>query len=291
MCQGRATATTLRGLLLCTLAIGLAFAFVPVQADAAARVKADAVLEQASGGTRIKVALTSTRSLSARKKPRSVKVKAAGKTVKLARVRAAGAAAGYASTWQSKVFTGSYAAALNALNGKALKVTIASRSGRTVARPKAVLQTGPGGGFGGGGGPVFTGPAANLVGNDAFNHFSKWFLNSAFSDCAAGPWPYCAVEERYVHCPSGTWGYQRTSGTGADIDSWGSFTVTGAEAHTDGSWAVSYTNNYGAGYVWRVSNTGVANGEYHINGGMTPLGPLYWSQPAITWNNLNGACS
>ncbi len=283
----RANAKLLRSRMLCLMAMATVFALVAAEADAATRFKTGVVLQQTSGGTRLQVSLTSTRSLSTKKKPRSVKVKAAGKTIKLSRVSAGSIAAGYASSWQSKVFTGDFAAKLNALGGKRLKVTITARSGTTITRPKAVVQTGSGGG---GGGPIFTGPATNLVGNDAFNHFSKWFLNSAFSDCAAGPWPYCAVEERYVHCPSGTWAYQRTSGTGADISSWGSFTVTGAEAYTDGSWAVSYTNNYGATYVWRVSNTGIANGEYHFNGSMSPIGPMVWSQPAITWDHTDGAC-
>lgn len=276
-----------RGCSLCLLATVAVFAFLATESQAATKFKTGVVLQQTAAGTQIKVTLTSSRSVSSRKKPRIVKVKAAGKTVKLKRANAAGLAAGYASSWQSSVFTGDYAAKLNTLNGTKLKVTITSRTGTTISRPKAVVQTGGGGG----GGPIFTGPATNLVGNDAFNHFSKWFLNSAFSDCAAGPWPYCAVEHRYVHCPSGTWAYQRTSSIGGDINSWGSFTVTGAEANTDGSWAVSYDNNYGASYLWRVSNTGIATGTYYFGSTTEPLGPMYWSQPAITWNYTEGACS
>jgi hypothetical protein len=282
-----------RGCSLCLIATAVVFAFLATESQAATKFKTGVSLQQTAAGTQIKVTLTSSRSVASRKKPRKVKIRAAGKTVKLKRVNAASAAAGYASSWQSSVFTGAYAAKLNALNGKRLKITIASRAGTTIARPKAVVQTGSGGG-GGGGGPIFTGPATQLNGADAFNHFSKWFLNSAFSDCAAGVWPACGgFEERYIHCSSGEWEYHRNTVTsGADTHSYSNFTVTGADAFVDGSWAVAYDENvFGGKYVWQVSNTGIATGQYQSSGGSVQnLGPLYWSQPAVTWQETSGAC-
>ncbi len=271
------------------LAVAATVACVAAAPASAAKIKAGTVIAKSASGTTIQVTLSSSRTPSARKKPRSVKVKAAGKTVKLTRAGASAAAA-YSSSWKSKAFTGAYAEKLNALNGKRVKVTVKSRSGSTTSNSKVTLQSSGGGG--GGGGPIFASPGSDLVGNDAFNFFSKYLFDSAFSTCAAGPWPFCSFEERYLHCPNFAWGYERTAGGSGDASlNWSSFTVTGANAFADGSWAVQYTvTNSGAVYTWRVGANGVATGEYYFNGSAEPIGPVYWSQPAITWGYPNGAC-
>ncbi len=288
------------------------FALLAPTTQSSAKLKITTSVVKAADGTRVTVALTNKTRLSATKKPRGVKVRAAGKTIKLSRVRAASAAAsasasasagfsiaaagsavtsaGYSSSWRSAAFSGADAAALEALGGKSVKVTVSSRSGKTVRSSKVSVQTVGGTPGTPGAVPLFAAPGRDMTGNEAFNHLSQYFLNSAFSDCAAGPWPYCTVEHRYVHCPSGSWRYQRTSGTGADIDSGGSFTVTGANVYADGSWAVSYDNNYGASYFWQVNTAGIANGTYYFGSTADPLGPMYWSQPAITWDHTSGAC-
>lgn len=290
--------------LLSILLLTTGFALLAPAAQGSAKLKITTSVVKSADGTRVTVALTSKTSLSAKKKPRGVKVKAAGKTIRLSRVRAAAASAGifitsggpavtsagYSSSWRSAAFSGADAAALEALGGKSVKVTVSSRSGKTVRSSKVSVQTVGGTPGTPGAVPLFTAPGRDMTGNEAFNYLSKYFLNSAFSDCAAGPWPYCAVEHRYVHCPSGAWKYQRTSGTSADINSSGSFTVTGANVYADGSWAVSYDNNYGASYFWQVSTAGIANGTYYFGSTADPLGPLYWSQPAITWDYTSGAC-
>ncbi|MBI4898559.1 MAG: hypothetical protein HY827_09390 [Actinobacteria bacterium] len=272
------------------LLLTTAFALLLSTAEASAKLKIATGVVKAADGTRVTVTLTSKTSLSAKKKPRGVKVKAAGKTIKLSRVRAATASAGYTSSWQSAAFSGADAAALEALGGKSVKVTVSARSGKTVRSSKVTVQTVGGSPGTPGSVPLFTAPGRDMSGNEAFNYLSKYFLNSAFSDCAAGPWPHCAVEERYVHCPNGYWGYQRTSGTGADIDSSSTFTVTGANVYADGSWAVSYSTTTGANYFWQVSTTGIANGTYYFGSSADPIGPMVWSQPAISWNYLSGVC-
>lgn len=99
------------------------------------------------------------------------------------------------------------------------------------------------------------------------------------------------MEQRYVHCPSGAWEYHRNTPTvGADIHSYYSFTITGAGVNADGSWAVSYTTSTGGNYYWLVSNAGIATGNYQFESNYETLGPMYWSQPAITWQEPAGAC-
>lgn len=139
-------------------------------------------------------------------------------------------------------------------------------------------------------GPLFPPPPTALIGNDAFSYLSKWFLNSAFSD-RAGVWPTCAVEERYVHCPSGAWEYHRNTPTsGSDIHAYDTFTVNGADVNADGSWVVSYVTGTNANYYWSVSTAGIATGQYTFGSTSYGLEPMYWSQPAITWQKPAGAC-
>lgn len=281
---------TLNTLFLTSIACCLALAIGAAPASAA-KIKASATIVSSADGVRIQVALTSPRKLSVNRKPKSVKVKAAGKTVKLARVKAATASAGYASSWQSAAQTGAYADQLKTLGGKRVTVTIATRRGRVVNKPKAIVQTAPVNNIPGTPAvPLFAVPAAALTGMDAFNHLGQYFSNSAFSDCTA-PWPACAVEERYVHCPTGSWEYHRNTPTsGSDIHSYDSFSVTGATVNADGSWAVSYTTGSGGQYYWEVATNGIANGQYTFGGSGQALGPMYWSQPAITWQKPAGAC-
>lgn len=260
---------------------------------AAAKLKASAIVQADGAGQRVIVTVTGKRAPSARQKPRSVKVKAAGKSLKLSKYRAAAAragATGYSSTWRSKLQTGAYAGKLAALGGKRVKVSLISKSGTTSVSAKVVVQTGGGGGGGQPGAPLFAPPPSALIGNDAFNYLSKWFLNSAFSDCQS-VWPACAVEERYVHCPSGAWEYHRNTPTsGSDIHAYDNFTVTGANVNADGSWVVSYTTGTGGNYYWSVATNGIATGRYTFSTTVQNLGPMYWSQPAITWQQPAGAC-
>lgn len=257
--------------------------------SAEAKIKASTVVSNSGGKTIVQVTLTDTKSVPTRQRPRTVTVKAAGRTLKLKRSGKV-TAKPYSSAWKSSGFTGSYAQKLGALNGKRVRVSTKARSGKKSYSSKVVVQTAGGGG--GGGGPLFPAPGRDMVGEEAFTAIKGFFFNSAFSNCAAGPWPLCPVEERYVHCPAFTWLYQRTSGTGADIDSrFQAMIVQGAEYKADGSWGVQYDiPSSPATYIWRVTPYGVANGEYYYNGSMTPIGPMVWSQPAITWNATGGAC-
>lgn len=268
------------------LTLSLAIATAPA---AAAKFKVTATVQADGAGQRIVVAVSSTSRVSSKKRPRSVKVKAAGALVKLSKFTPATAAAGYGSNWRSKVFTGDYATKLAALGGKRVSVSLKSRNGTSTQKPKVTVQTG-GGGTATPPGPLFPPPPAALSGNDAFNYFSKWFLNSAFSDCA-GVWPACAVEQRYVHCPTGAWEYHRNTPTsGSDIHAYDTFTINGATVNADGSWAVSYVTGTGGNYYWLVSTTGIATGQYTFGATVEALGPSYWSQPAITWQKPTGAC-
>ncbi|HYN92139.1 MAG TPA: hypothetical protein VER75_09465 [Thermoleophilaceae bacterium] len=136
--------------------------------------------------------------------------------------------------------------------------------------------------------PLFEKPSGELIGQPAFDHFSRYFLNSRFTDCYNG-WPACAVEERYDQCSSGAWAYHRyTPTSGADINSYGTYQVTGAVAHPDGSWGVEYkvfaysTETF---YSWDVAADGTVVGRYWRQGNFPPnppdqnLGPLQWKQP------------
>lgn len=277
--------------LLALLAALMFLLAAPRSAEAGVKFKVATTVTISGGETRVLVNLSTGRRVSAKFKPRSVSVRAAGMKISLKRQSSASATAGYRSSWRSKAFTGAQGASLQALGGKSVKVTIKARKSSSVRSSKVTLQTTGGGGGGGGATtPLFAAPGHDLIGNEAFTHLSPYFLNSAFTDCAAGPWPNCAVEERYVHCPTGSWIYQRTSGTGADINSPDSFTVTGANVAADGSWAVSYTTGTGANYIWQVSTAGIATGQYQFSSTSYGLGPMYWTQPAITWNYLSGAC-
>ena len=137
--------------------------------------------------------------------------------------------------------------------------------------------------------PLFAKPSSELTGQAAFDHFSRYFLNSRFTDCPAG-WPNCAVEERYDQCSNYSWAYHRyTPTSGSDINSYGGYTVTGAAAHPDSSWQVEYVvSAYGSEsfYSWDIAADGTVVGRYWAPGNAPPnppsqqLGPLRWQQPS-----------
>ena len=97
------------------------------------------------------------------------------------------------------------------------------------------------------------------------------------SPTAPPGWPNCAVEERYDHCSNGSWAYHRyTPTSGSDINSYGSYTVTGAVAHPDGSWGVEYVvDAYGTQsfYSWDVAADGTVVGRYWAPGNFPPNPP------------------
>jgi hypothetical protein len=281
--------TPLRWLLLVVLVAGLGALVLAPAADAA--LVARPSLKTTRGATKIVVVLTSSRAWRARTRPRSVKVKAGGHTYALRKVtgRVAGVARGSSATWATSGYSGRAGASLLQLGGSHVTVIVHTRAGTTTLSPTlAGSKTGGGGGGpapvptatapGPGQQPLFAPPGRELSGNEAFNSFSRYFLNSRFTDCPAG-WPNCAVEERYVHCPNFGWEYHRyTPTSGSDINSYGSFQVTGATQHADGSWAVSYTETaYGSQhfYYWAVATNGSVAGTY--DGSALPA--MVWEQP------------
>lgn len=272
--------------LVCVLTAAL---LIPSGANAAAKFKISSKVVVNGAETRFVVTLSSTKKVASKYKPTGVSVSVAGKKLKLKKATAPSTAK-YLTVWQSSNQTGAYAEKLKALGSKKASVTTKASAGKITRRTKVALEITPTGG-GGGTGPKFPAPGRELTGLEAFNHISPYFLNSAFSDCAAGPWPKCTVEERYVHCPNFSWRYMRTSGLGSDINSYSSFTVSGVTVNANGAWAVSYTTGTGGNYLWQVDTNGIVNGTYQY--GPNPaenLGVLYWSQPAIAWDQLGGAC-
>jgi hypothetical protein len=268
------------------LVLLLAAAAMPAEA----KLKATSSLVTTAGKTRVQVKLTSTKKLSARTKPRKVSAKTGKTKVKLKKAKASATAVS-AGTWRSAALSGTKLAKLRAKVGKRLAVTVVTRAGKTTLKPKLTVdQTGGGGGGGGGGGSLFAPPSKELTGTAAFNHFSRYLINSRFTDCVAG-WPNCAVEERYNHCDAqGSWEYHRyTPTSGSDINSYGSLEVIGAQAHVDGSWMVEYSvdaYSQTSYYHWDVSKTGNVTGRYWAPGtnpqgpASQSLGPLVWAQPA-----------
>src|SRR5688572_8425466 len=130
-----------------TLVLALAcLCALALPAAAPAAIRAKTTVETKSGATRLVVKLTSTRALTARTRPRAVKVKRGRRTYLLARVRGSRAAAVSAGVWRSGAYRGSAAAALRALVGKGVKVLVTSRAGtaslsNTVTNP--VIPTAP----------------------------------------------------------------------------------------------------------------------------------------------------
>jgi hypothetical protein len=275
-----------------------------------AKVRA-AVSVQTAGGTRLVVKLTSTKAVPAKNRPKSVSVKAAGTLFRLKRAGGASAAAISLGIWRTSILTGAAAAKVRALSGKHVTVLVGlARGSMTLQSTVAPAKTGvsgpsggtpsggtpsggtpsggtPSGGTPSGGTPLFTPPGHDLTGQAAYDSFKQYFLNSEFSDCQVGHWPYCAVENRYEHAQDGSFEYHRCTPTsGSDINFYDSYTVTGAEQHADGSWIVEYTDQNGAGfYHWEVATNGTVNGYYIYNGGSPEsLTSYYWRQPAHLGN-------
>jgi hypothetical protein len=135
---------------------------------------------------------------------------------------------------------------------------------------------------------LFAKPAGELTGDAAFAHIQRYFVNSRFTDCPAG-WPACASEERYNHCAgggrTGKQEYHRLTPTpGSNINSSGSYTVTQAAAHRDGSWDVQYmvdSSGIQTFYSWSVTADGTVTGtSTGPNQQQYSLGPLRWQQPS-----------
>jgi hypothetical protein len=242
-----------------TLSLTATLVVVPAAQGA---VSAKASVETAKNVTRVVVTLAGLKGLPANKRPTAVTAKSGPLTFGLVKVSAA--------RWQSPGLGAPVAAAIKAQAGKKIQVVVRSKSGAKTLRP--VLSVPATGGTPPppppGAQPLFgTPPAQNLSGPAAVEHFKSYFLNSRFTDCPAG-WPNCAVEEKYDHCPDGSWSYFRlTPSSGSDINSQGSYRVTGAEAKTDGSWGVEYLSQLGTStsisfYSWSISATGAVTGRY-----------------------------
>jgi hypothetical protein len=248
---------------------------------------------------RAEIVLRSSKNLAANRRPTKVSLAAGGASFKLAKVKAKTSKPGKVlGTWRSALYSGDSAGKLVSVRGKSVKLTLISKSGRTSVTSKvASTPTTPTPGTGTGTTPgtqpanPFVGPSADLVGVDAFNHISKYLFNSRFTDCVAY-WPNCsAVNESYVHCADFSWQYHKdTFSSQTDTHSYYPFTVTGANAFTNGSWAVAYTVSTGGSYVWSVAADGKVTGQYSYNGSVEQLGPFVWAQPGGTWNKPEGNC-
>lgn len=269
-------------------------AIVPASAGAAFTARAS--IQTKSGVTRIVVALSSPARVSAAGRPRAVSVRIGTRSYKLT-LAGARAAAVSQGTWRSAGYRGTSAQRLVAAQGKSVKVKVVTRRGtRTITTkvpaalaPPIPAPTPPAPAPAPGPQPLFAKPPAEQTGQPAYDGFKQYFLNSRFTDCPAG-WPACAVEERYNHCPDGSWEYHRLTPTsGSDINAYGTYTVTGAAYHVDGSWAVEYvvTTSAQSFYSWRIAADGTVTGAYWAPGSAPPpapasqqLGPLRWQQPA-----------
>jgi hypothetical protein len=262
------------------LALGLA-------APAGAAVRATTKLEEVNSGARLAVKLARKGTFMAAERPRAVVVKGGGRTYKL---RRSGARNGL-GTWRSRVYRGAAAKRVRALAGSRVRVVVRSRAGSRTLRTR--VRGGPSEGGGGTDDTptpsgLFEKPAGELSGDAAFSHIQRYFVDSRFTDCPAG-WPACSVEERYNHCAgggrTGKQEYHRlTLTSGAAINSSGTYTVTGAAAHPDGSWAVQYVLDASGKqwlYSWNVAANGTVTGTYtDPNGARQALGPLRWQQPS-----------
>lgn len=268
-----------------------AVAALLVPAIANGALSTTTTLPTAAGATRIVVTVNGLATVPPRQRPTAVSVVAGGATYRLARVNA--------KRWRSAKLRPAAVTKLIALKGKRVTVRLRSRAGtralRSVLRvpastippvtpppttpPVTTPVTPP---------PLFEAPGSNLIGNDAFNHISRYFLNARFTDCP-GLWPTCAVEQRYNHCSDFSWEYYRlTPVSGSDIKSFGSFQITGAAANTDGSWGVEYlltAYSQQSFYSWNVAANGTVTGAYWAPGNLPPnapsesIGPMVWQSP------------
>lgn len=281
----------------------LAAAVLLIPAGAAQAKLTAKVSVTESSGVRLQVVLASTTALSSKARPRSVRVRAGSTTFTLTRSSASAARTVKLGTWRTGRLTGTRATRARALRGKAVSVLVRSRAGRTTTlrrtvtaapaappAPTAPAPTTPA--------PApaptapaqpFTAPGQVLTGQAAIDSFGKYFFNSQFSDCFAGRWPACTVEERYDHFENGGFTYRRCTPTsGSDINYVSSYQIVGAQQNADGSWVVEYRtqgNSFQDLYHWEVGQNGIANGYYVApDGGQQQLLNYQWRQPAYAAN-------
>lgn len=223
---------------LLTILAGLALTFglvAPAQATVSAQVTNGQISVTISG-----------------KQPKKATLVLAGKSYKLKRA---------GKTWHTKTLP---ASVLGSAPGADVKVKY-----KIKGKARTQKTTIPAGNDGGNNGsaPLFAAPGVDRIGLDAWNAISGYLLNSTFTDCVQG-WPNCAVEYRYGHFPNYTMASCRlTSTSGSDIiNGLKPFTVIGAEQKADGSWGVSYEEDYGDGqqrfYSWYVGTDGRVFGRY-----------------------------
>lgn len=253
-----------------------------------------------TNGPRVVVVLKSTTKLTTRTRPNRVQVRS-GSTV-FTLTRFSGAKTGPGS-WRTGRLTGARATRARALRGKKVSVAVRSPARTTTLRPtvaKLVAPPAPTAPLPGSPAPTspaptapgapaapFPAPGRDLTGTEAVQSFGPFFFNAEFSDCAAGNWPACTVENRYGHGQDGTFVYRRCTPTvGADINFVDSYQIVGALHRADGSWVIEYTTTNGSGfYHWEVAQNGLVQGYYRFNGGPPETFQNYvWRQPA----NLGG---
>jgi hypothetical protein len=272
------------------LIAAVAALLVPAIANGA--LSASTSLPTSAGATRIVVTVNGVGTVPKRQRPIAVSVAAGGARYTLAKVNN--------RRWRSAKLKPAAVTKLRALKGTRVTVRVKSTAGTRSLRSVLRVPASTGGTLTPppttppptttppGTPPLFEAPASNLIGNDAFNHISRYFLNARFTDCP-GLWPTCAVEQRYNHCADGSWEYYRlTPSSGSDIKSFGSFQVTGAAANTDGSWGVEYlltAYSQQSFYSWNVAANGTVTGSYWAPGNLPPnppsesLGPMVWQGP------------
>lgn len=269
------------------LGIAVAIAALVLPAVANGALSTTTTLPTAAGATRIVVTVNGLGTVPARQRPTAVSVVGGGSTYKLAKVNN--------RRWRSAKLSAGAVTKLRALKGKRVNVRIRSKAGTRTLRSVLRVPAATGGGTpvtpppttppGTTPPPLFEAQASPLEGEAAFNHISRYFLNSRFTDCAAGAWPACAVEERYNHCPDETWQYYRLTPTsGSDINAVGSFQVTGAAVGANGSWGVSYyVPTYGSNYRWDVAVDGTARGAYWAPGNDPAFNPATDDLGTFRW--------
>ncbi|MFA9270611.1 MAG: hypothetical protein ACEQSX_07620 [Baekduiaceae bacterium] len=274
----------------------VAFLVLLLPAAADAKLSATVTIETKSSSSRIVAVLTSDKSLVTRQKPKTVSAVGAGKSYKLTRAPG-NVTAKKLGTWRSKFYKGADAVKVQALAGKKISLRIRTRANKRTTVGATITTGAPGSGGTTGTNPtpapanptpapaqpLFKAPGRVLTGTEAFESIKGYFLNSEFSDCQAGRWPTCQVENRYEHLPDGSFEYRRcTPVSGSDINTVGSYTVTGVQQNADGSWVIEYTSQGGASfYHWEVGLNGVVNGYYAYNGTVTEtMANYYWRTPA-----------
>lgn len=286
-----------RALLVAGLVTAIAV-LAPATADAKLTAK---VSVTESGGTRLVVALSSPRALPARLRATQVRVRAGRTTFTLMRPRGARTAVAV-GTWRTGVLSGARRTAARAAKGTLVTVLVRTRAGRQTltsrvagsAPPAATPTPAPTPAPAPAPAPAaptppptaqppFAAPGRELTGQEAVQSFGQYFFNGEFSDCAAGNWPACTVENRYDHGQDGTFIYRRCTPTsGSDINFVDAYVIVGAVQHADGSWVVEYTTSGGDGfYHWEVGQDRAVNGYYSYKGGAPELLQGYlWRQPA-----------